>query len=143
VLTLFVGEGDPVSVVPASGVGAGVVTVDPCEVCAVLAGVVRDRVGDGAVVVAGCVARLLCDGVGECVRGRDGAVVRCVACWLPVFWLGAAVGAGRTHRYSTNTPANSSSRIQVERRVRLNSDRSGRHISSTPSLAPSRRSSSR
>jgi hypothetical protein len=31
----------------------------------------------------------------------------------------------------------------VERRVRLNSDRSGRHISSTPSLAPSRRSSSR
>jgi hypothetical protein len=68
--------------------------------------------------------------------------VRCVN-WLPVFSLGAVAGAGRTHRYSTNTPANSTSRIQVERRVRLSSDRSGRHISSTPSPVPSRRSSSR
>jgi hypothetical protein len=124
----------------ASGVGTGVVGVEPGEVVDVPVGVGRDFAGAG--VFADFVGVLLWDGDGECVRGRSGAVVRCVN-WLPVFSRGAVAGAGRTQRYSTNTPANSNSRIQVERRVRLSSDRSGRHISSTPSPAPSRRSWSR
>lgn len=141
VLTLLesVGVGDLVSVLPASGVGPGV-SVEPGDVVSVLVGVGRDIVGAG--VVAGLVAGLLWDGAGECVGGRDGAVVGCV-CWLPVFSLGVTVGAGRTHRYSTNTPANSTSMIHVERRIRFSSDRSGPHISWTPSPVPSRRSSSR
>jgi hypothetical protein len=69
-------------------------------------------------------------------------VVRCT-CSFVVLPLVLGAGAGRTHRYSTNTPANSSRRIHVERRVRLSRDRSGRRISSPPSQVPSRRSSSR
>ena len=141
VLMLFeiVGAGDVVGVATTSGVGE-IVRVEPGAVIVVPVGVGRDFVGDGVCVAL--VGVLLWDGAGEWVCGREGAVVRCV-CWFAVSPLVLGAGVGRTHRYSTNTPANRTRRTHVERRVRSSRERSGRHISRTPSPAPSRRSWSR
>lgn len=135
------GVGDVVCVAPASGVGVREpVGVGRPELLGNDVGDVEADV-DG-VASAGAVGVLLCDGAAGWVRGRDGVLVRCV-CWFAVLLPGATVGAGRTQRYSTNTPAKSNNRIHVERRVRLSSDRSGRRISSTLSPERSRRSLSR
>lgn len=63
---------------------------------------------------------------------------------VPVVPAGADTGTGRTHRYSTKTPAKSTQRITVERRTLRTSPGSRiRRITSPPSPARSPHSSKR